>query len=64
MRGEHMLNQLLLVGLGVMFGFTLVNVLNDVGMGIKPASYDVSTLIVSAALIIGMLTVHWWERRR
>ena len=59
-----MLDKLVLVGLGLMLGCTLTDILHDMAMGIKPAPLDVSWLVTAGLLVVGLLTLDWWERRR
>ena len=58
-----MLDKLVLIGLGFMFGYTLDGVLTDLAMNIKPASLDVSALIASVVLLAITLGVQWREHR-
>ena len=59
-----MFDELMLVGLGFMFGFTLAEILTDMATGVKLAPSDVSALITAGLLVVGLLVTHWWERRR
>ena len=58
-----MFDKLVLIGLGFMFGFILAETSIGMATGVKPAASDVSALVASGLLLIGMLVVHWWEHR-
>lgn len=55
---------LILIGLGIMFGYTLNSILTDLATGVKSLASDVSTLIVAVISLVIILGIGWWERRR